>query len=206
MSNKTFVYIIDDDEQVCRAITLLINSVGLNAQHYYCVDDYLKQFNPDYLGCIIADVRMPGMSGIDLQKYFIKQAYYHPPIIIISGHGDIDMAVKAMKLGVFDFIEKPFNNQQMIDTVHRALAFDCEQKGIASAKDLAQLCYQRLTQRERQVMQAVISGKLNKVIAYEMNISQSTVEVHRAKVMSKMQANNLSDLMRLAFLLGKTLV
>ena len=194
------VFIVDDDEQVRNALTLLMESIGLQAASFASAQEYLDQFDAERPGCLILDVRMPGISGLDLQAR-LSAEMIHPPIIIITGHGDVPMAVRAVTAGAIDFIEKPFNNQSMLDNVNRAIGLDAKQRGESLRLYEIDNRYNELTPREKEVLQCVIDGKRNKIIAADMNISQSTVEAHRAKVMDKMQANSLSDLMRMALLL-----
>ena len=200
MSEAPSVFIVDDDEQVRSALTLLMESVGLKSESFSSAQEYLDQFDAAKSGCLILDVRMPGLSGLDLQARLSVEKS-HPPIIIITGHGDVPMAVRAVTAGAVDFIEKPFNNQSMLDSVHRAIEQDAKQRGESSRLQDIETKYDELTPREKEVLQYVIEGKRNKIIASEMNISQSTVEAHRSKVMEKMSANTLSDLMRMALLL-----
>ncbi len=200
MSEAPSVFIVDDDEQVRSALTLLMESVGLKSESFSSAQEYLDQFDAAKSGCLILDVRMPGLSGLDLQARLSVEKS-HPPIIIITGHGDVPMAVRAVTAGAVDFIEKPFNNQSMLDSVHRAIEQDAKQRGESSRLQDIETKYDELTPREKEVLQYVIEGKRNKIIASEMNISQSTVEAHRSKVMEKMAANTLSDLMRMALLL-----
>ena len=200
MNNTPRVFIVDDDQQVRSALTLLMESVGLQAITFSSAQDYLEQFEPTQSGCLILDVRMPGMSGLDLQAR-LSAEITHPPIIVITGHGDVPMAVRAVPAGAIDFIENPFNNQSMLDNVHRAIALDAKQRGEFSRFSDVLTCYNALTPREKEVLQYVIEGKRNKIIAIDMHISQSTVEAHRAKVMDKMQASTLSELMCMALLL-----
>lgn len=200
MSDQTSVFIVDDDEQVRSALTLLMESVGLNVQSFTSAQAYLDQFDATKAGCLILDVRMPGLSGLDLQARLAAEKI-HPPIIIITGHGDVPMAVRAVRAGAVDFIEKPFNNQVMLDSVHRAIEKDAVQRGETSRLQDIEAHYNELTPREKEVLLYVIEGKRNKIIAAELKISQSTVEAHRSKVMEKMSADTLSDLMRMALLL-----
>jgi FixJ family two-component response regulator len=144
----------------------------------------------------VLDIRMRGMSGLDLQDRLSEEPV-HPPIIVITGHGDVPMAVRAVKAGVVDFIEKPFNDQLLLDAVHRAVEQDAERRGRASRLADIRERLERLTPREREILDMVVGGKRNKVIAIDLGISQSTVEAHRAKVMEKMEASSLSDLMRM---------
>ena len=197
---KPTVFIVDDDEQVRNALSLLMESVGLNTETYASAQEYLDQFDVDKPGCLILDVRMPGISGLDLQARLAAERI-HPAIIIITGHGDVPMAVRAVSAGAVDFIEKPFNNQSMLDTVHKAIERDTIQRGESSRIQEIEAHYNELTPREKEVMQFVIEGKRNKIIAADLNISQSTVEAHRSRVMEKMAAESLSDLMRMAITL-----
>ena len=197
MANSPCVYIVDDDQQVRSALKLLMESVGLDVETYASAQEYLEQFDVNRPGCLIIDVRMPGISGLDLQARLAAEKI-HPPIIIITGHGDVPMAVRAVQSGAIDFIEKPFNNQNMLDSVHQALELDSRQRGESSRLQEIEANFQTLTPREKQVLQLVIEGQRNKIIAAELNISQSTVEAHRSRVMEKMQAATLSDLMRMA--------
>jgi len=190
------VFIVDDAEEVRDAIELLMQSVGLDAQGYASAQDYLDQFDASRPGCMVLDIRMPRMSGLQLQERLLDEPI-HPPIIIITGHGDIPMAVRAVQAGAVDFIEKPFRDQLLLDAIHRAITRDAEQRGVASRRSEIEQRLQRLTPREREVLDLVMRGARNKVIAIDLNISQSTVEAHRAKVMDKMQARTLSDLMRM---------
>lgn len=198
MSNDVTVFIVDDDEEVRDALELLMQSIGLRSESYDSAQAYLDAFNPEKPGCLVLDVRMKGMSGLALQSHLAGFAI-HPPIIIITGHGDISMAVQAVQAGALDFLEKPFNEQRLLESIHRAIEKDAENRGEASKVAEVQQRIERLTSREKEVMEQVVAGKRNKVIAYDLDISQSTVEAHRAKVMEKMEASSLSDLMRMIF-------
>lgn len=205
MSNTTTeptVFIVDDDQEVREALGLLMQSVGLNAVSFSSPQAYLDQLDCGRPGCLILDVRLKGMSGLDLQQR-LTQEPIHPPIIIITGHGDVPMAVRAVKAGAVDFIEKPFNDQTLLDAVHRAFDLDARNRGQALRLADIQERLARLTPREREILNQVIAGKRNKVIAIELGISQSTVEAHRAKVMEKMEAGSLSDLMRMMIAIGQ---
>lgn len=201
MRPEPTVFIVDDDQEVREAIGLLMESVGLAAEPYASAGDYLDAFAPSRPGCLVLDVRMKGMSGLDLQQRLASEPI-HPPIIVITGHGDVPMAVRAVKTGAVDFIEKPFNDQVLLDAVHRALQRDAEVRGqamrLADIKDRLQ----RLTPREREILDLIVAGRRNKVIAADLGISQSTVEAHRAKVMEKLEARSLSDLMRMVLLVS----
>ncbi|WP_457674556.1 response regulator transcription factor [Thiolapillus sp.] len=190
------VFIVDDDQEVRQALALLMESVGLQVETFESGNDFLQQFDPEQPGCLILDVRMPGMSGLELQARLAAEAI-HPPVIIITGHGDVPMAVRAVQAGAVDFIEKPFNDQALLDSVHRALDLDARKRGRASKLAEIRARLATLTPREQEVMKMVVAGKRNKVIALELSVSQSTVEAHRARVMDKMEARSLSDLMRM---------
>jgi len=196
MTTESTIFIVDDDLEVRQAVALLMESVGLPVETYGSADEFLEAFDPERPGCLILDVRMPGMSGLELQARLAAETI-HPPVIIITGHGDVPMAVRAVQAGAVDFIEKPFNDQSLLDSVHRALELDARQRG--HARELAEIRRRldSLTPRERQVMNLVVSGLRNKMIAAELNVSQSTVEAHRARVMEKMGARSLSELMRM---------
>ncbi len=197
--NDGIVYIIDDNKDVLEAITLLMSSVGLTVKTFLSANEFLASWSDKFSGCILLDVRMPGMSGLELQKK-LQQKKYCPPIIIITGHGDISMAVKAVQDGAVDFIEKPFNEQTLLDSVHRALEQDVKSRGKSSRLNDIKFKIESLTPREQDVMQLVVKGQRNKIIADTLSISVSTVEVHRARVMEKMAAHTLSDLMRMIIL------
>ena len=196
MSDEATVFVVDDDREVREALQLLFESVGLRVELFESGQAYLDGAVLSRPGCLVVDIRMPGMSGLELQARLAAERI-HPPIIIITGHGDVPMAVRAVQAGAADFIEKPFNDQALLDSVHRAIERDAEQRGEASRLADIRDRFERLTPREREVLELVIAGKRNKVIAADLGVSQSTVEAHRAKVMEKMEAKSLSDLMRM---------
>jgi FixJ family two-component response regulator len=198
MPNDVTVFIIDDDEEVRDALALLMQSIGLNAESYDSAQAYLDAFDANKAGTLVLDVRMKGMSGLALQAH-LSRFPLHPPIIIITGHGDVSMAVQAVQAGALDFLEKPFHEQTLLESIYRGIEKDAQQRGEASKVAEIQHRMDRLTNREQEVMNEVVAGKRNKVIAYDLRISQSTVEAHRAKVMEKMEAASLSDLMRMIF-------
>ena len=197
LNEEITVFIVDDNEEVRDSLKMLIESVGLIAETYDSAQSYLDKFEASRAGCLILDVRMKGMSGLSLQEYLNKNESLVPPIIIITGHGDVQMAVRAVKAGASEFLEKPFNEQQLLDSIHIAIEQDAEQRGKALKLAEIQTRLDLLTDREKEVMELIVTGMLNKNIAHELNISQSTVEAHRSKVMDKMEARTLSDLMRM---------
>ncbi|MBK5940860.1 response regulator transcription factor [Halochromatium roseum] len=198
MTTDPNVFIVDDDDEVRAAIALLMESVGLDVRSYDSAQAFLEDFDPQRPGCLVLDVRMRGMSGLELQSHLAQQPLY-PPIVIITGHGDVPMAVRAVQAGAIDFLEKPFNDQALLDAVHQALSVDEHRRGHALQRAEINRRLDRLTPREREILDQIIAGKRNKVIAYDLGISQSTVEAHRAKVMDKLGASSLSELMRLMF-------
>jgi len=196
MNKEPIVFIIDDDDEVREAIAFLMESVGLQAETYSSAEIFSDNFDISRPGCIILDIRMKGMSGLMLQEHLAQQTIY-PPIIFITGHGDVPMAVQAIKAGAIDFIQKPFNDQVLLESVYRAIEADEKQRGQARQNAEIREKLEMLTPREREVMDLVVKGSRNKIIANELHISQSTVEVHRSRAMEKMEAKSLSDLMRI---------
>jgi len=190
------VFVVDDDEEVRNALKLLLESVGLSVICYASALDYLESFDEKLPGCLVVDIRMPGMSGLDMQEKLAERPI-HPPVIIITGHGDVPMAVRAVQAGAVDFIEKPFRDQILLDSVHRAIEKDAERRGEASRKSEIHEHLSQLTPREREVLDLVIGGMRNKNISEQLGITLSTVEAHRSRVMEKMQADSLSHLMRM---------
>ena len=203
MKSEPTVFIVDDDQEVREALELLMQSVGLATETFSSAQGFLDQFDPERPGCLVLDIRMKGMSGLDLQER-LGQESSHPPVIIITGHGDVPVAVRAVKAGALDFIEKPFNDQVLLDAVHRAIQQDAERRGQISRLADIRARLSRLTPREREILDLVVAGKRNKVIAIDLGISQSTVEAHRAKVMEKMEAGTLSDFMRMMLAVAPT--
>lgn len=191
------VFVVDDEERVRRAVCQLFESVGLRVAGHGSAREFLDQFDADQPGCLVLDVRMPGLSGLDLQEE-LQAAGVTLPIVFITGHGDIPMTVRALKAGAIDFIEKPFNNQVLLDAVHAALRRDGEARRTKADRASAEQLLDSLTPREREVLELVITGKPNKQIAAELGTGEHTVKVHRGRVMRKMHADSLPDLIRIA--------
>ncbi len=190
------VFIVDDDAAIRFAMQALMDSVDIEHEIFESGDEFLERVDDHRAGCLVLDIRMPGLGGLELQEELLKRGSTLP-IIFITGHGDVPMAVEAMQKGAVDFIQKPFRDQDLLDRIREALKTDQErreerQKHAEVAERLA-----RLTNREREVFDLVVTGKPNKVIAYELGVSQRTVEIHRARVMEKMQARSLADLVKM---------
>jgi FixJ family two-component response regulator len=188
---------VDDDDAVRNSLRLLLKSVGLPTVAFASAREYLDSWHPAQPGCLVLDVRMPGMSGLELQEELNRRGAIIP-VIFISGHGDIPMAVEAIQHGAFDFLQKPFRDQDLIDRVQRALAADNANRQSLAQRDVLRQRYGSLTPREQEVLVLVTKGKANKVMAGDLDISQRTVEIHRARVMEKMGAQSLAQLVRMA--------
>src|SRR5512138_1689309 len=198
---KPLVYIVDDDDGMRRALTVLITTVGYQPIAFAKPTEFLSKYDPGQPGCLVLDVRMPEMSGLEVQQQ-LNKAGSMLPVILISGHGDIPMAVQAMKDGAFDFLQKPFRDQELIDRINGALKLDAQNR--ESVDRLADLKAREesLTPREREVLVLVVDGKANKVIAIDLGLSERTVEIHRANVMEKMGARSVAHLVKMHLMLG----
>ena len=196
-SNKGVVFIVDDDEAMRNSLRWLIESVGRTGETYESARAFLENHYPGRSGCLLLDVRMPGMSGLELQSQ-LESHDIRLPVIILTGHGDVGMAVKAMKAGALDFIEKPFDDELLLAAIEKALTEDAEKREERASRAEILARMSQLTKRESQVMEMVTNGKSNKEIAAELNVSAKTVEAHRAHVMEKMQAGSLAELVRMA--------
>ena len=193
---ESVVFVVDDDEAICRSLGLLIEDIGLEVKAFTSAQHFLSAYDPAQPGCLVLDVRMSGMSGLELQSR-LNELGITIPTIIMTGHGDVPMAVEAMKAGALDFVEKPFRDQVLLDSIQKAIALDQRIRDAKRRRADLESRIDLLTERERQIMDLLILGKAGKVIAYELNISQKTVDFHRTNVLSKLGVNSVVDLVRL---------
>ena len=196
------VFVVDDDRAMRESLSWLLDSVGLRVRSYATAADFLAEHDPAQPGCLVLDVRMPGMSGLDLQAELARRGV-ELPTIVITGHAEVSMAVRAVKAGAIDFIEKPFSDQLLLDRVRQALEIDLEAREVRRRREDARRRLATLTAREREVLDLVVAGKANKEIASALGVSPKTVEVHRAHVMSKMYVDSLAELIRITLLAGE---
>lgn len=195
--NEPTVFIVDDDEAVARSLRWLIETVQLKVETFSSAQGFLDGYVASKPGCLVLDVRMPGMSGLDLQERLATQGI-DVPIIFITGHGDVQMAVRAVQSGAFDFVEKPFNDQDLLDRIQKAIIFDAGQRSKNAQRAQLRALFASLTPREGEVLDLVVEGMSNKAIANSLGLSAKTVEVHRAKVMEKMHARSVADLVKMS--------
>ena len=197
MNSDPTVFIVDDDEAMRNSLKWLIESVAMRVETYDSADAFIRSYYPGRSGCLLLDVRMPGMSGLELQEYLLHHRIAIP-VIIITGHGDVPMAIRAMKAGAVDFIEKPFNDELLLESIRHALLLDEQQRDKQFQRAEIATRLAGLTPREHEVMAMVTGGRANKEIAAALGVSAKTVEAHRSRVMEKMQASSLAELGRMA--------
>jgi FixJ family two-component response regulator len=195
-SDKASIYVVDDDAGVLDSIAFLLRTVGIHARTYSSAADFLAAYDPDARGCIVLDVRMPGMSGLELQEKLHAMGS-SLPVIFLTAHGDVPTAVRAVKSGAVDFVQKPFRDQDLIDKIQHAIQESTRGREAEVARREVVDRMDSLTPRERQVLDAVVTGKANKVIAGDLGVSQRTVEIHRAHVMRKMNAGSVAELVQM---------
>ncbi len=201
MESEPTVFVVDDDADMLEAVAFLLNGVGLKVETYASAKAFLEAYDPLKRGCLVLDVRMPGMSGLELQER-LHALESTLPIIFFSAHGDVPIAVHAIKAGAVDFLEKPFRDQELIDKVQHAIEANVRLRKELAERNRIAARIDTLTQREREVMELVVQGKTNKAIASELGLSQRTVEIHRARVMRKMQADSVSELVQMVMRFG----
>lgn len=198
---QSVVFVIDDDPSIREALESLLRTVGLEVRTFQSTQEFARSELPDRPGCLVLDVRLPGLSGIDFQRE-LQGSGLDLPIVFITGHGDVPMSVRAMKAGAIEFLTKPFRDQELLDAVHLGIERNRDQrKNSAAAAELKER-FAALTAREREVMALVVTGQMNKQVAGELELSEITVKVHRGQVMRKMGAKSLADLVRMADRLG----
>lgn len=195
-SASATVYVVDDDEAVCESLRFLLESEGLTVATFPSAEAYLRQYRPEQRGCLLLDVRMRGMSGLELHAH-LSQEPLHPPVLILTGHGDIPMAVRAIKGGAFDFLEKPVNDKLLLERVRAALQADVATRTLRAAQQETLRRLAQLTPRESEVLRLVAAGRQNRAIADELCIAEKTVEVHRKRVLQKMGVRSATALARL---------
>jgi RNA polymerase sigma factor (sigma-70 family) len=198
-SEAATVFVVDDDADLRESLAWLFESAGLRTKGFSTAQDFLAQYDPEEPGCLLLDVRMPGLSGLDLQEELTRRGV-PPPIIIMTGHARVPMAVRALKGGAIDFIQKPFNDQALLERVRQAIDFDHQTRLARVERARFTELLADLTPREREVMNLVIAGKPNKIIASDLGISPKTVEIHRGRVMEKLQVDSVAELVRLDLL------
>lgn len=201
MSDST-VYVIDDDQAVRDSLGMLLRSMGIPSRLFDSAQAFLDAYDENWHGCVLLDIRMPGMSGMELHRQLVDM-HTSIPVIFVTGHGDVPMAVEALRNGAFDFIQKPYRDQELLDRINQALSWDENHRSEENRKRALQQRYDTLTPRECEVMECVVRGLANKVIAMDLELSQRTVEIHRARVMEKMGARSLADLVRMALLIAE---
>lgn len=190
------VYIVEDDDAVRESLQLVLESLGQPVAAFPSANAFLEAYHPDMAGCLVLDIRMPGMNGMELQRQ-LNERNSILPIIFVTGHGDIPMAVEAMQQGAVDFVQKPYREQDLLDKINLALALDRENRESLQMRQEIAARIDSLTPREKDVLDLMVAGKANKVIAIDLDISQRTVEIHRARVMEKLKANSLAHLVRM---------
>jgi FixJ family two-component response regulator len=201
--NKAVVFVVDDDPSMRRSLDTLLRSVGLDVQLYSSAQEFIPAKRPDVPGCIVLDVRLPGMSGLTFQEELAKTGVALP-VIFVTGHGDVPMTVRAMKAGAIEFLTKPFDDQVLLDAVHAAIERDRARRNQAEGLAALKERYDELTTREKEVMKFVVAGRVNKQIAAALGLSVVTVKVHRGQVMRKMLAKSVAELVRMADRLGSS--
>jgi two-component system, LuxR family, response regulator FixJ len=195
-TKKPVIMVVDDDAGVRSAMRALLKSVGLESQLFTSAREFLAAYQPGQPGCLLLDIRMPGMSGLELQQQLnLRGAVL--PVIFMTGHGDVPMAVEAMQQGAFDFLQKPFRDQDLLDRIQRALVKDAESRATLGEHSRIRIHLESLTAREREVLDLLTQGKQNKAIAQDLGVSPRTIEIHRARVMEKMDAQSVAELVRM---------
>ncbi len=195
MSEK--VYLVDDDQSVREALVFLLQSVGIECVCFPSADEFISAYDDSMSGCLLLDIRMPGMCGLDLQQR-LQRMRSPLPVIILTGHGDISLTKRAMKAGAIDFLEKPFNDQQLLESIRNALAIESSQRGRHLSRQAAQIRLDRLSEREREVLDLFVAGQQTKQVAKSLHISEKTVAAHRSRLYEKLRVDNVVEMVHLA--------
>lgn len=195
-AEQAMVFVVDDDESMRDSIRLLLESEHLNASTFSCALDFMQSCNPRQRGCLLLDIRMPGLSGMELLET-LKASGILLPVIMISGHGDVPMAVRALKHGAFDFIQKPFNSRELLERIHSALELDQKNRRQSSENEQRRAIFMTLTDREMEVVDLVVAGNPSKIIAKSLGISPKTVDIHRANIMRKLDVHTVAEMVQL---------
>jgi FixJ family two-component response regulator len=195
--SEAIVFVVDDDASICDAVKSLLKSVGLRAEAFGSTEEFVKALRPEVPSCLVLDVRLPGMSGLEFQEELAKTGI-RIPVIFVTAHGDIPMTSRAMKAGAIEFLPKPFQKQELLDAIHQALEHDRETREEEAGLSKLRARFESLTEREREVMGLVATGLMNKEVGAKLRVTEITVKVHRGHVMQKMKADSLADLVRMA--------
>ncbi len=196
MTRDPIVFVVDDDQAVRDSLQVLAESVGYPVMGFESAQAFLDAYDPSWPGCLVLDVRMRGMSGLELQEELLRREI-PLPIIMVTGHGDIPMAVRAMRSGAVDFVEKPYRDQVLLDRIQQAIELDTQRRGVQQQRTVIEERMQRLTPREKEVLELVVAGKTNKETASQLGVSLRAVESHRARVMERMEANSVAELVQM---------
>jgi RNA polymerase sigma factor (sigma-70 family) len=195
------VFLIDDDAGVRDSLTLLLSLKGVRTQPFANAESFIETYRPDWPGCVLTDLRMPGMTGLELQAV-LRERQVEVPVVVLTAHGDVATARAALKNGAFDFLEKPIDDAMLVDVLHNALRADRERRAAASSRTLADARIERLTGREREILALIAAGHQNREIATQLGISPRTVEVHKARIMEKLECDSLAELIRMNLAAG----
>jgi FixJ family two-component response regulator len=195
MDEQDTVFLIDDDPSVRDSLTLLLSLKGMRTQPFATAESFIETYRPEWHGCVLTDLRMPGMTGLELQAA-LREREIEVPVVVLTAHGDVATARTALKNGAFDFLEKPIDDAMLVDVLRNALRVDREQRGAAAARAATNRRLERLTQREREILAFISAGHQNREIAAKLGISARTVEVHKARIMEKLDCHSLAELLR----------
>ena len=195
MDEQDTVFLIDDDPSVRDSLTLLLSLKGIRTQPFATAESFIETYRPEWRGCVLTDLRMPGMTGLELQEA-LRERHIEVPVVVLTAHGDVATARAALKNGAFDFLEKPIDDAMLLDVLHNALRVDRERRGAAAARAATDRRLERLTQREREILALIARGHQNREVAAQLGISARTVEVHKARIMEKLECHSFAELLQ----------